>query len=486
MRKFKLLLILLALTQFVFSQEKLELKTFSKKELLQDFNLTVNSLKEAHPGLYWYTSYLEFDSICKTQKAKIKDGLNGLEFYNILAPIISATREGHSKISLSNEIDDFMNKKGRYPPIFLKFFENEPYVINDIENEKSTGYILSKINGHPFEEIKNKIFNTLTSDGFNQTKKYKRIDGQDFSYYYSDVFEQTDFYIIELVNPKTNKKKEYNTPAVSNNVLSNMWKNLKTKYSLEEEAPVSLNFQKKKKTAILTFNTFREDKYLDFHKITDSLFRQVFLQNPENIIIDLRKNGGGNEGYEDYVFSYLTNKPYNKYKYVQAAAFSYSFYQYSNKKTKEQYSKLENGLKEEHFINSDGRILRKPEILIPEKPKEDSYKGNLYILISGHTYSGGSELASLIKGHTNALFIGEETGGGFYGNTSGFSIKLILPNSKLIVKIPLLKFVVDVSNDEIPFGRGVIPDYIIKPKFSDFLKGKDTELEFTEELIKNQ
>lgn len=73
------------------------------------------------------------------------------------------------------------------------------------------------------------------------------------------------------------------------------------------------------------------------------------------------------------------------------------------------------------------------------------YSGNVYILISGLTFSGGSEFAALAKNHTNAFFIGEETGGGYYGNTSGRFLNFTLPETKTTGRLPLIKYVVETN-----------------------------------------
>ncbi|MBD3903324.1 S41 family peptidase [Chryseobacterium sp. Ch-15] len=478
------LLLLLSFT--IQAQNNVELKKFTKADLIKDFDLAVNSLKEAHTGLYWYTTVPDYDRICSDQRTKITDGLNGLDLYRILAPIVSATKEGHCKISYSNELDDYFDKKGKYLPLFIKFFDNKPYVINNTDTVETKGLVLSKVNGHPFEEILEKIFPTISSDGFILTKKFKTLDGQDFSYYYNDVYEQTNIYTVELTDPSTDQTKSYSIASKSSSWMSKSWDDISSLLFDKKSIPSSLTFSDQNNTAILTYNTFRSDKYTDFHKTTDEYFNAILSNKVQNVIIDLRNNGGGDEGFEDYAFAYLTDRPYTKYKYVQASAFSYSFLKYSNKSSLEKQTALENSLKEEHFLDTDGRILRKPNILLPEKPKKNSFKGNLYVLIGGNTYSGGSEFASLIKEHRKATFIGEECGGGFYGNTSGFSIELILPNSQLRIKIPLLKFVLDTKNANIPFGHGVLPDYPVQPKYIDFLNGQDTELEFTKQLIKQK
>ena len=249
--------------------------------------------------------------------------------------------------------------------------------------------------------------------------------------------------------------------------------------------PCYLDYYNKTATGILTINSFNEENSEKFHQLIDSLFTRIRTSNLKNLIIDLRRNEGGAEGYEDYVFSYLTSQPYRKYKYVEASGFSYSFLQNTNYASPERQLELEKELREEHYLESDGRIYRKKGILTPETPKVNSFKGNIYVITSGLTYSGGAEFVSLIKGHRKATFIGREVGGGYYGNTSGFSIKLTLPNSKISVRIPLLKFVVDVKGN-IPFGHGVIPDYPLDPTIDEYLKGYDTELEFAKKMTKKK
>jgi len=85
--------------------------------------------------------------------------------------------------------------------------------------------------------------------------------------------------------------------------------------------------------------------------------------------------------------------------------------------------------------------------------------------------------------NTNAIFIGEESGGTMEGSTSRHYAKLLLPNTKIRITIPLLKKSHHVNYEK---GRGVIPDYDVIPKIEDILKGEDTELNFTLDLIASE
>jgi hypothetical protein len=81
-----------------------------------------------------------------------------------------------------------------------------------------------------------------------------------------------------------------------------------------------------------------------------------------------------------------------------------------------------------------------------------------------------------------ATFIGQETGGGYLGNTSGYGRKLTLPNSKIIIDIPALQFVMNVE-PKLPFGSGVKPHYEVLPTINQYLNKENVSLEFALKLI---
>ena len=81
------------------------------------------------------------------------------------------------------------------------------------------------------------------------------------------------------------------------------------------------------------------------------------------------------------------------------------------------------------------------------------------------------------------IFIGEETGGTYEGNVSGYSEYVKLPNSKIKVKIPTVHFQINVE-PKIK-GRGVIPNYEVPQTWKDYLNGRNTKKDFTIKKIIN-
>jgi hypothetical protein len=77
--------------------------------------------------------------------------------------------------------------------------------------------------------------------------------------------------------------------------------------------------------------------------------------------------------------------------------------------------------------------------------------------------------------------IGEETGGGGYGNTAWIIPELTLPNTKLRVGIPKFRFV--MRTDLVKEGRGVMPDIYVAPTADDIKKSIDVKIEKAKQLI---
>ncbi|QWX85606.1 hypothetical protein H0I23_08190 [Cellulophaga sp. HaHaR_3_176] len=464
------------------SLAELNIEKFSKLELIKDYDLMITALKDIHKGIYWYSTKEQFDSIAKKQRKQIKDSLNAIEFYNIITPIISYTKEGHYNASLSEKTTDTIESNGKYLPFCIKTLNEQIYILNNYKNHKTQGLKLISINGKPIKQITKEIFKRKFSDGNIENSKYKDLDDDLFSKSYAINIEQPETFEIELSDSENNKLIKININSVSyKEFIEECRKTWNTKPFNKREPYLSLKTENN--LSILNLNTFDDDdlynQELNFKDFISNSFDKIIESNVNNLIIDIRKNTGGTEGNEDYLFSFLTNKPYNKYKYVEASIFD--FRKYINYTYEDDWIETEKDLTSEHKINSEGRFLRKKDIEKQEPIKETTFSGNVYILTSSSTYSGAAEFSSLMREHTNAIFIGEEVGGGYFGNTSGYGLDLILPNTEIEIHIPILQFVLDVEKGI--FGRGVIPDFKITQTIKEHLNGIDAEMKFAKNKI---
>ena len=95
------------------------------------------------------------------------------------------------------------------------------------------------------------------------------------------------------------------------------------------------------------------------------------------------------------------------------------------------------------------------------QPASPVFDGRLVVLAGGATFSGGAELASMLYRSRRAVFVGEEVGGTYAGNTSGYRWAVTLPHSGMVLHVPLLQF--RTGWTDVAHGRGVMPLCAVAP-----------------------
>ena len=187
------------------------------------------------------------------------------------------------------------------------------------------------------------------------------------------------------------------------------------------------------KIGILTVNNF-----MSIYEPVKQAFSQLQEDGVQDLIVDIRKNGGGHLESLDLFMNYLTDQPYQKcYKCA----------------------------KNRPWDNVSNR-----------------YHGNIYLLIGPDTYSAAVLLATILQDHKLATLVGEET-----AETSSFCGYVIiggepLPKTGLKYSVSGMCY---VRPNGIVDGRGVIPDKIVKPTINDKITGSDPVLDYTLKMIRD-
>lgn len=478
--------------QVSYAQNFGNLPKIKKEMLLNDLEILYQGLDKFHSGMYWYTPKDSVDIAFQDVRNKIINDLNVLEFHKLIAPLVALSREDHTDISRPSIVREKLNSEIRLLPLTVVFLGEKLYCVkngSDFQDFELEGKQIESINGETPTSLVDKIGTLFASDGFIKTVKYSDLRGFNFSTYYYYYFGQVDQFEIKFKN--------INEPLIikplKTKVIS---QNLNSRYErADKELPKEVLEYKilNDSVAYVGIHTFDNDDIKRFSKeqklsvFLKNSFKSIQENNIQILVIDVSKNGGGSEGNEGLVYSYL-GENYQKYKKVRV---------------KTQKAVLDNGtdkpiklkafgLWERLFINKkmkDGSLERRASIgkgLMAYK-KEPKYKfsGQTYVIISPFTYSGASEFSNMMYTQDLATFVGQETGGGYFGNTSGYNEELVLPNSKIEVSIPALQFVMNVK-PTLPFGRGVIPHYEVIPTFEEYVNGENTPLNYILELLENE
>lgn len=471
---------LIAITSCSFTKSKVDnsMPLLSVGDMQQDFTVFRKALEEAHPGLYWYTSKKTIDQLFDSVYGLLNQPMNSLDFFKHLLPLVSQIRCVHTNIIPSKEGVDFLVNKFILLPINIKFWQEKPYIKECFVTDKKelTGTEITAINHLPIKDIVEKIKGLLPADGFNETYKYDLLETGLFREGYAFLYGQPNSFNLEGIDKKTNKKIYYSLPAYTQQKINEI---KSSRHLTADSSELNLKITDSNKTAILTINTF--DSKLGFKFFRDSIhsiFKKLKERNIRSLIIDLRKNGGGNNGNVTDLYSYLADQPFLHLKSSEMKTQHFSYLDYTE--NQKDFKNLRGSKRDTGSFEVDYRY---PGRTVREPVKDYPFNGKVFILTSGLTVSAASEFVALCHYHRRAIIIGKETGGCYYGATGGNFLRLVLPNSKIRVSIPTIRIRTAVEETiKDPLGRGILPDYFIEPGIDQYLDNEDVEVELALKL----
>lgn len=109
----------------------------------------------------------------------------------------------------------------------------------------------------------------------------------------------------------------------------------------------------------------------------------------------------------------------------------------------------------------------------------------MLILIDGGSFSTSAEFAAVCHSRRRATFIGEESSGAYYGDDSGITPTIVLPNTKLRIDVPLIAYYTAVDGVRNQ-NRGILPDCPVRYTIQDELEGRDKVMEIALQLAAGQ
>ena len=478
-------ILLLMLTIPLYAQHEV---VMTPKKLLKDFKIYRAVLEKSHSGLYLYTPKTKFDSIFDAAMLQLKnEEITTLRDFNtLLAKVHTQINCGHSNIFPSSQLFNAAGDEAKvFFPLKVKFIQDK-CILAENYRHLTKGTEIVSINGVRFDAIRKKGHEVLASDGYNTTMKDRYLE-EEFSNYYYLLYGPSDHFKLVIKKIASNSNEGTYIEGGNNTRRKQLLHQPKLKdytFSIQDDS-----------YAILTVNSFDTDQKAFFSFLRKS-FRKLRSMNINNLIIDIRQNEGGQDGNDTKLASYLINTPFkdNKTRILNttdlplyAEYLDAKWYEamdipapLSNKKLKKEFKQM---LEEEFYKGDDSRYYYKDKYTFHETPNEYRFKGNTYILTGGKVFSAGALFAALVKDKSDALFIGEETGGGYYQHTGSIPLYYKLPHSGIEFSLSIAVNKQDIDRKLMPEGRGVIPDFKVHQTVSDLLSNTDTVLAFAKNKI---
>jgi hypothetical protein len=462
---------------------------YAPEMLQKDFAVLRHILEAKHPALYWYTPKEKMDEYFEKYYAVIKDSMTEQQFaWLAVAPMIDKIHCGHTSMSLSKSYSKWV--KGKLIPsfpLYMKIWNDTMAVYANLNFKKDSifkrGTLVTSINGVPNKLMIQYMFEHLSEDGYANNVNYIRLSSN-FPYYHRNIFGLSKTYTVGYLN-STGKEEKATLPLFvplkdSTKKDSTKKDTVVKKVKIPRQQKLlqyrSFKMDSTKAYATMVLNTFTDGHLRRFFRRS---FKQLRKEKINSLVLDIRNNGGGRVGMSTLLTKYISRQPFKIADTLSTHVRGLGkFSTYIS-------GKFLNSI--EMFLvarkNKDGNYhIRRMEKHFYQ-PKKNNYDGKVYVITSGPTFSASTIFCNAVKGQKDITLVGEETGGGWYGNSGIMIPSIKLPNTGVRVRLPLFKLV--QTNHGQTKGTGVVPDVLVPPSYDALLKGYDKKMEVVKKLITN-
>ena len=466
---------------------------YSLQQIEKDYTLYKDILEEHHPSLYWYTPKDSMDYYFDWGRQHLKDSMTEPEFRKVLNYVTAKINCGHTTVRSSKgwlRYSDTVNPSKIFP-LSVKAWEDAMVVTINLNRRDSIlkrGTVITKVNGRSKSSLIDTLFDYISTDGYNRTHKHQSLSNRGyFGSLYTSLFGLSEKYTIEYIAPGGEIKNTiipvYNPAAdTAGRIGTREFRRTEPQPSKRERRRQELanarvlRIDSVERTAMMSLNTFGRD--VGLRKFFRNSFRALKKNEVGHLIIDVRSNGGGSVTNSTLLSKFVADHPFkicdtlfaikkgSRYdRYIKDQFWNKLFMTFFTKKRSDgKY----------HFGYFEKKTF-KPK-------KQNHFNGKVYVLTGGNSFSATTLFVSSVVKQDNVIVVGEETGGGAYGNSAWLLPDVTLPETGVRFKLPLFRLVIDKTVPKI--GRGVQPEVEAFPTVDAIRRNADFKVEKAMELIK--
>ncbi|MBL8331430.1 MAG: hypothetical protein JNJ71_21520 [Rubrivivax sp.] len=446
----------------------------SAAEAQRDLRILQRALTELHPGLYRHATPAQISDEFDAAQAAVAQGASRAQMVLLASRIAAAVRCGHTWVSRYNQSSAVQALVTRQTlPLVLRWLEGRVLVLASAVPEIAAGSELTAIDGRTPAEIAAALLPYLRADGSADGKRLSQLDDDNNGGAMQRLFPllfppgEGGWRVRVLapgaraaertvaVPPLTAAQRTAALQATGHGAASNAW-------SLTIDGGL----------AVMTLPTFALwDRAFDGNAWLSQAFTRLAEQQVRQLIIDLRANEGGNDGFGRALLAHLLTAPFTQPGGRRESAYERAPYGLARFLETWDFG----------FFDRTGQVSKGPgrNWLMPDlapvviAPAAPRFAGQVLALVGPQNSSAGFLLARDLQRLGTATLMGQPTGGSLRGLNGGQIAWLTLPASGVAVDIPLVATFAPGD----PPDAGVWPDVLVLPRFADAQVGHDTTLD---------
>ena len=434
---------------------------FTEKELLSDISWYKGMLDGVHPSEIHEFPLGDIHRQIENLNSTISGSMTRVDFFKKLAPIVSSINDEHTTISLpAYELTQYRDNGGLFFPFDISFIDGRLYINANFSDNADIipGMEILSINGVSSSVLRDSL--KLFFSGSTDEQKIFYLQ-EHFAHALYIKYGACDRFPLELQNTASNKIDRITVQG-----------QLKENTDLKPFSYARVDND----TMVFTYNIFK-DPNNDFEKFLEDMFRTIQEEGIKKLVIDLRKNKGGDTFYGDMILSYLTDATFQQYSKIDILvskearkAFLAEAPRFIRWFPVQYFHPMLKPLWGDTFGNIVS-ISNKEKV---PRGTASQFIGDLFVVIGPGSMSSATMLPSTVKKYHLGTLVGEDTGGKdtMYGNVTNYRF----PNTGLEIEMPCGVVYGNTT------GR-IEPDYTVKQSVLDFAEKKDTVIEYIKEIV---
>lgn len=396
-----------------YNEQFIEKSRISQAEAIDDVHQFFSTMQRVHPDLLAKVDFKEYiklkqqtlDGIAKKLDKDGKISVDELAY--LLYYAAAYFQDGHTSVQWQMQPNESNTQGKQFPPFRLNC-ENGRFVVAAAKNKSIEGSEIISIDGKPVREFLKPILDRCSGETL-AFKAVRFTSKQSFWYSFTNLLASTESLKLRLRDAR-GKESAQSVETVSFADFQKLKDNMLERLRQRVKQGPQVHFLDSGRIAHFIYPAFIWNE--DEKKKINGVFEEIKAKKTQELIIDIRANGGGTSNMGDFIFSYLYGKKFCPFSKIRV------------KLSRDVLSSVAKDWEIPEEAELDGVIVNW-QIGDQSSPKPPAFfSGRVFLLVDNGTFSAAADFATMFRDYGVGKILGYETGGipNCFGDVYSFNL----------------------------------------------------------------